>query len=229
MQRSSASRPSLNLYSRSILTLAAMLATAHAHADAFRIEPAAGDPAVLGSLVPQSAHEAQPESAAPAPTEHDAVWSFGEANTSAFEVSIAAASDFNDVTLGILDAGVQWFVADEISVGLFAEAIYASQNPENALGGGGGVLLRWHFVREERFTLFVDLGCGLLATDNELPSGGTELNFTPRADFGATFALDARTHLIARLGWFHVSNAQTGEGNPGIDAASVGLGISFGF
>ncbi|MFZ9914920.1 MAG: acyloxyacyl hydrolase [Phycisphaerales bacterium] len=31
------------------------------------------------------------------------------------------------------------------------------------------------------------------------------------------------------MGWFHVSNAQTGEDNPGIDALSLSLGLGWDF
>jgi hypothetical protein len=35
--------------------------------------------------------------------------------------------------------------------------------------------------------------------------------------------------LEARVGWFHVSNAQTADSNPGFDGAMFGLGLSFPF
>jgi hypothetical protein len=154
---------------------------------------------------------------------------FAAADTANFEVIGTYANDFQDTSLGLVDAGASWFVADGVSFGLFGEALYASQDPDDAWGGGGGALLRWHFLQRERFTIFAEAGCGLLATDGRLPSEGTEINFTPRVSVGATVELNATTQLLARVGWLHVSNAQTGDENSGIDALAVGLGLSFAF
>jgi hypothetical protein len=154
---------------------------------------------------------------------------FAAADTLNFEVIGTYANDFQDTSIGLVDAGVSWFVADGVSFGLFGEALYASQDPDDAWGGGGGALVRWHFLQRDRYTLFVEAGCGLLATDGRLPSEGTEINFTPRASVGATVELNATTQLLARVGWLHVSNAQTGDENSGIDALAVGLGLSFAF
>jgi hypothetical protein len=46
---------------------------------------------------------------------------------------------------------------------------------------------------------------------------------------GASFALDPTSALLVRAGWFHMSNAQTGEENDGVDAFSIGVGLSFAF
>ena len=46
---------------------------------------------------------------------------------------------------------------------------------------------------------------------------------------GANFAIDATTELSARIGWLHISNAQTGEQNPGVDTLAFALGLQFAF
>jgi hypothetical protein len=59
------------------------------------------------------------------------------------------------------------------------------------------------------WTLFADVGIGvLLATDNT-PSGGTGFNFTPRAGVGGTWRLnDEGVRLQAGVRWHHISNAR---------------------
>ena len=75
------------------------------------------------------------------------------------------------------------------------------------------------------------LASGLRATgigcffDERVPADGTSVDFTPRAAVGAHLALDATTAVSARVGWLHLSNAQTGENNPGIDTLAVSLGL----
>lgn len=189
--------------------------------DGFRLEPTSIDPAMQ---VGQAAGSAPAEGSA---------WqdraAFGSADLVALEADLTGAFDFDGTELAILDVGVQWFVADGVSAGIFGEGIYATQDLDDALGGGGGVLLRWHFLREERFTLFGEIGCGAVWFTDRVPPGGSDFNFSPRASIGASIALGGSARLDARVGWFHLSNAQTSEGNPGLDALAVGLGLVFPF
>lgn len=135
------------------------------------------------------------------------------------------ASDFNGVTITAAGVGLNWFVAERLSVGIFGEAMYVNQADENAVGGGGGVLFRWHFAQYEAVTLFGEVGVGFSFFDERVPADGTSVDFTPRAAVGAHLALDATTAVSARVGWLHLSNAQTGENNPGIDTLAVSLGL----
>lgn len=162
------------------------------------------------------------------------------AATDAFRLDLAAdrielepmltfAGDFHGTTVVSAGAGVHWFVEERVSVGLFAEAIHVNQDGDNAVGGGGGVLVRWYFARLESAAIFGEIGVGLAGFDAPVPQEGTSVDFTPRAAVGIAWPIADRTTLDARVGWLHFSNAQTGEENPGVDAlaASVGLHIAF--
>jgi len=192
----------------------------------FRLEPTGGDPSLLGSVARDipAATDADPEKSAPR---------IGDADTTAFEVIGSAASDFDGVTLGIVDAGVSWYVADGVAFGLFGEGIYASLDEDagdgDSWGGGGGALVRWLFVREATWSMFVEGGCGVVVLSEAVPERGTTTNFTPRINVGATFALSPTSDLFVRAGWFHLSNAQTGDENDGVDALAVGIGVSWCF
>ena len=48
-----------------------------------------------------------------------------------------------------------------------------------------------------------------------------------RAAIGATYELSEGVRLVGKAGWFHISNAQTGPTNPGLDSVSVMIGLSF--
>ncbi len=230
--------------SSSLLTCSAL--TLPLHAEAFRlvpsseilplaIDPLARDAASQATVTPTqpqqevTAANAPPQASEPSVLSAPSAKQFGDADSTQFEVIAQVATDFHGTTLGLVDVGVNWFVASSVSFGLFAEGAYASQSPDDALGGGGGVLVRWHFVREEKLSLFAEAGCGLLFFDNPVPTNGSESNFTPRASFGAAFALSDSTRLVARIGWLHLSNAQTDSTNPGLDTLAVGLGLSFEF
>ena len=195
----------------------------------FRYEPSAADPAGFPTLA-QSESSTSETTAIPQSAKSPRI---GAADSTDFEVIGSAASDFDGVTLGIVDAGVTWYVAEGVGFGVFAEGLYASlgdgAGDGDSWGGGGGALVRWHFVREETWTVFAEAGCGVVVSSEAIPDRGTTTNFTPRVNIGASFALSPTSDLLVRAGWFHMSNAQTGEENDGVDAASIGIGLSFAF
>lgn len=195
-------------------------------------KPAIGDGALLGGLSRSAGAgaeaEPQPQTEGIEETAVDAATPvYGAADSLEFEFSIGPAFDSDETTVGLLDAGVHWFVAEGVSVGAFAELLYFDADATEAWGGGLGLLARWHFVRERDFSLFIEGGCGFALFSDDVPDGGTEHDFTPRAAFGATYALSDGVRLVGKAGWFHISNAQTGPGNPGLDSFAVAIGLSF--
>ncbi|MFM1822784.1 MAG: hypothetical protein RI967_1050 [Planctomycetota bacterium] len=197
-----------------------ILASAAALAEDARAENAAPQGERVVDSAADDAAETAPDTAPrTAPDTEDLAWN----------IALLAASDFGDLTLGVADIGVDWEIAEGLSAGVFGEVLYASQDPDDALGGGGGVTLRWRFLEEDAASLFVDVGCGAVVFSERVPGDGSRFNFTPRVAFGARFDLDGGAMLEARVGWFHVSNAQTADSNPGFDGVLFGLGLSFPF
>lgn len=199
----------------------ASAATAFAESVSPRFAPEDADAALLPSLAQEvSAQEPEP-AAAPANRP------YGAADTFELDIAAGPAFEFDGATLAVLDVGVHWFVADGLSFGAFAEAVYFDGETNDAGGGGVGLLARWHFLRGEDYTLFVEGGCAFVLFSDDIPDGGTEHDFTPRAAIGATYELSEGVRLVGKAGWFHISNAQTGPTNPGLDSVSVMVGLSF--
>jgi hypothetical protein len=204
---------------RSIALGAALSCVHAAAADAFRYEPSDGDAAVL----------VQPAAVQPAAVQSDVGRSSGAPDAHEFEVLPTIASDFSGTTVVGTTFGAYWFVADDISVGVFGDVFHVNQDVENAIGAGVGAGIRWYFMRSDSLSLFADLGVGVMWFDHPVPASATSFDFSPRASFGAAYEINATTHLDARIGWLHFSNAQTGEQNPGLDLLAVGVGLSFAF
>ena len=193
--------------------VAALLTARAAHAAELHLEPADGELALLRF----------DDSAPAAPRAQVAI------DRVELEPYVVAASDYHGTTIVVAGVACNWFVADYLSVGLFGEGMHINQEDDNAGGGGGGVMLRWHFLDNGQWSVFADVGVGFDVFTAPVPAEGTSFDFTPRASVGANFSLDARTALSASVGWLHLSNAQTGENNPGIDTIAIGLGLHFAF
>lgn len=123
--------------------------------------------------------------------------------------------------------GLQWFFFENVELDVFGTLNYVAQPGPNAFGGGLDLQIRWHFIAMETWSVFFDIGGGILGTTEPVPKNGSSFNFTPNIGFGATFALDESTRLYVGARWFHISNAGLYAKNPGRENSSVWVGLSF--
>jgi len=128
-----------------------------------------------------------------------------------------------------MEWSASWFFMQNVSMdfGLSGDAIL--QPGLDAGGGGASLMLRWHFLARTDWSLYGDIGCGMLFTNEPVPSDGGRVNFTPRAGVGGTVAIGGSARLMGGLRWYHISNANTGQDNPGRDSLQVYGGVSFPF
>jgi hypothetical protein len=142
-----------------------------------------------------------------------------------------AGFDDHRVRGGQATAGVGYYFLDNLG-GYFDLVGYGLTQDEpdvDAWGAGFNLMLRWHFLRGERWSIFADGGAGLVQFDRRFPAGGTHFNFNQRVGLGATFRLDANIHLIGGVRYMHLSNASIhGSGrNPSFDAVEAYVGLMF--
>ena len=167
--------------------------------------------------------------AVPTPNELEAAADvhYGAEGSSAFTILVGGGSDLDgaDYAQGI--AEYSWFVAEGLGLGLYASGIGVWQPVEDAAGGGVGLDIRWHFLREATWSVYGELGCGVPFTNNEVPAGTSDTNFAPWAGVGVRHQLDGSTSLMLGVQWFHQSNARTDEQNPGRDSIGAYVGLSW--
>jgi len=132
--------------------------------------------------------------------------------------------------------GVGYHFLDGVSVNaeLGGEFVH-SQDSSGTLGGTGGntgaveldVIFRWHILRGDNWSLFVDGGAGIMESGESFPAQGTHFNFRPQVGLGATLRLTNDLYLIGGAKLLHISNAGLGgEGhNPGVDSLMYYLGV----
>ena len=96
---------------------------------------------------------------------------------------------------------------------------------QKTFGGGGDLVLRWHFLRQPLFTIYSEAAFGVVVTRTRFPVGGTRVNFTPQLGLGASFRVHERASVIGGIRRLHISN---GKGLVPENPAFDGLGGYFG-
>lgn len=210
-----------------LYALATMLASPTALSpDAFTLETPSAPVLLLadaGDAPTAPARTAgKPASSAPAQA-------FGSKDTWRWQVLGSWIGDFQGASQLEAEWSASWFFMQNLSLdlGLSGDAIL--QPGLDAGGGGASLMFRWHFLARETWSVYADLGCGMLFTNEPVPSGGGRVNFTPRAGLGATYEISPSVRLMGGARWYHISNANTGESNPGRDSLQLYGGLSFPF
>jgi hypothetical protein len=122
-----------------------------------------------------------------------------------------------------------YYFADDVALSAEVSGFFVDQPNDDAVVLDGGLLLRWHFLQAERYTLFVDGGFGFAIADTAVPEGGTHFNYTPKGGGGATIRLRDDLHLVGGVRFFHLSNANIHGRvqNPSFDGAQYYVGLVF--
>ncbi len=191
------------------------------------------------SYDPAAAVASQPETPADGapPADAAATPEWGESGAWSWTVGAGAAVGGSDST-AYANAFVSfdYFLVDDFEIGLEAAGWFFDQDGDRDAGGGSFIVnFRWHFLKEEErrdWTVFANIGAGLLGATNEVPPGGSEFNFMPRAGMGFTLRLgDGPERLTGGIQWQHFSNGRIfgSDRNPGTDAVMFYLGVTFPF
>ncbi len=150
---------------------------------------------------------------------------FGARGSDRWYIQSGAATTF-DNEFALVGVGASHFFAKGHSINAELNGMAFSQDGDDAVGANLNLLLRYHFVRQENWSLYVDGGAGILGTTDNVPSGGSSFNFTPQAGGGATIRLSDEERLMVGLRWHHISNANTFDSNPGRDSVMGYVGLN---
>ncbi len=124
--------------------------------------------------------------------------------------------------------GVGYYFKDDLSVSLDGLVMWADADKgDDVVGGGLDLIFRWHFYHHGKWSIFGDVGGGVVWFDDEFPPGGTSFNFTVHAGVGATYQFENEMMLLMGVRWFHLSNARIKgrDRNIGYDGLSLYLGV----
>lgn len=176
------------------------------------------------------AFQGEPDSAE-AVQEAEIAAPFGSAQSWRLYVHGGGAVDVktSDNALARAGIGFEHFIADDLSLNFEFTGLYVDQEGDDAVGGSFALLFRWHFISEETWSMYFDGGAGMLGTSSDVPDHGSSFNFTPQAGFGFTFDVGGDNRLMTGLRWYHISNANIYEENPGRDHICLYAGLSIPF
>ena len=149
--------------------------------------------------------------------------SFGEKGykTWYFQGAAATTLDNNEPDprrFGFVGVGISEFLFNRHSINLEFNTIYFDQPGENAVGFNLNLLGRWHFIKKENWTTYIDGGAGVMGTTNDVPRQAAGFNFTPQVGGGFSLKLKEDRFLLFGLRWHHISHAELFGRNPGRDS-----------
>lgn len=201
-----------------------------ASGEAIRLDPSS--PGLLLELLPSQSDEPEvPETSQdPSPAAPRFGRPYATQGSVAWWVEMGGGANFDHGWLALGGVGVEWYPVDGFALGVRLDGIGVGLRDTPATGGAGAsILLRWHVLRRENWSLYLEGGCGLAYFSSPVPRGAARLNFTPECGVGCSLALTEKVRLLTGVRWYHISNAQTASSNPGIDMLEIYVGAAFTF
>jgi opacity protein-like surface antigen len=122
----------------------------------------------------------------------------------------------------------------EYTVDVFPVAIYSE--PDHVRSGsstlyGGGLSpfgFKINFLQQSWIQPFIAASVGFLYFQDDVPvPHSSRFNFTPELGVGVQFFVAPKRALTLGYKFHHMSNANTGESNPGMDSNVLYAGFSF--
>ena len=110
--------------------------------------------------------------------------------------------------------------------------LYVDTEFSDTLGGDFSLSLRWHFVRHESWTAFIQGGAGVAYFDHRIPPPeATRFNWLLTVGGGVTYQLTESCHLVLGVDVLHYSNGgiQGPDRHRGSNALSGVVGLMWVF
>jgi lipid A 3-O-deacylase PagL len=158
---------------------------------------------------------------------------FGLAGETRLTIGTGIAIEFEDDDDSTdFNLNIAWsrFIVDDWEFRVELGGWYFDQSPDATWGVNPNMIIRWHFINEDPWTVYADVGLGLLFAADDVPSGGSSVDFMPRAGVGVTHRINMKGDRVeVGLRWHHVSNARVvgDANNPDRDGLMLYAGFSF--
>ncbi len=99
---------------------------------------------------------------------------------------------------------------------------------KNAYGAAfNPVNLKWNFTHADRTVPFLELGGGVLFSNQVVPNNTSRVNFVTHGAFGVQFFNNQKRAFTASIRYEHISNAGLTVPNPGINTVQFLVGMNW--
>jgi hypothetical protein len=113
------------------------------------------------------------------------------------------------------------------SVEVLAQPSYLAVFEDGAIHVGGlAALAKYNFRTGTAITPYVEVGAGVTYASRDVPSKGSQFNFSLQAGVGVQYALSGRATVNLAWLYHHLSNADLYARNGGLNTGLFLLGIS---
>lgn len=190
-----------------------------------------GSAAWIGAL--QADPEAPADAEEPTAPAEDAPVPFGTKGSWRFQVQIGGGytleASNDDTWLVLGGVGFSYFVMENFSLDFEFNGMFVHQPQFDTGGFNFNLLLRWHVLTRDKWSLYFDGGAGLVIFGDKVPYNGSEFNFTPQFGGGVSFEIASNTRMLIGARWHHISNGSLYLDNPGLDSVIGYVTLSFPF
>jgi len=121
------------------------------------------------------------------------------------------------------------FAGGEPAWGVEIVPLLRVEQRPRAFGGGAHLVYEHRFVPANSVRPVFRAGAGMVFTNHKVPVGETRYNFSLFAGAGVEIDVGKHQWLTVEYRLHHVSNADTGVRNPGINSHTIGFGFSWGY
>ena len=142
--------------------------------------------------------------------------------------SYDGVNDRKTMDMHHLGLGVAYYITD--GLGLYGEVLAIAGRGKHegsqadTEGLGGFFALRWHFIRQGRWSAYLNHGIGPIWFAKAFPPGGTKLNALTQYGVGVSAAVGNTSIINIGLRHSHVSNGKGGvDDNPSFDGRGIYL------
>lgn len=151
-------------------------------------------------------------------------------DSTAWWFEVGGGSNFDGGWVALGGVGVEWYPVDGFALGARFDGIGVGlKDTPTTAGVDAALLVRWHVLRRETWSLYFDGGCGFAVFADEVPTGASRFCFTPQLGLGMTCEVANDARLMAGARWFHISNGQSATRNPGVDMLELYVGMTFAY
>jgi len=133
----------------------------------------------------------------------------------------------------VSDLEASRFVATRLELGIELHPALWIRQPERPSGEGrqdvlavaADLILRWYPVRlDSRIEPYFEAALGPCWSSEPVPAAGTQVNFLVQGGAGLLLRTGTRWSTVVGWRWFHLSNANLGENNPGVNFSFLLVG-----